>query len=103
MNYKDFKKMIDLMVVNHKNVGKAYDIKLDIIEFTDDYSRVINLLLSVILTEDGLDWFYWFLYEKDGIEGKIKKDMKAYDENKKEICKNVKGLHEYLTKNKYFK
>jgi hypothetical protein len=103
MNYKDFKRMIDLMVVNHKNVGKAYDIKLDIIEFTDDYSRVINLLLSVIMTEDGLDWFYWFLYEKDGIEGKIKKDMKAYDENKKEICKNVKGLHEYLTKNKYFK
>lgn len=103
MNYKDFKRMIDLMVVNHKNVGKAYDIKLDIIEFTDDYSQVINLLLSVIMTEDGLDWFYWFLYEKDGIEGKIKKDMKAYDENKKEICKNVKGLHEYLTKNKYFK
>jgi len=103
MNYKDFKKMIDMMVVNHKNVGKAYDIKLDIIEFTDDYSRVINLLLSVIMTEDGLDWFYWFLYEKDGIEGKIKKDMKAYDENKKEICKNVKELHEYLTENKYFK
>ena len=103
MNYKDFKKMIDLMVFNHKNVGKACDIKLDIIEFTDDYNRVINLLLSVIMTEDGLDWFYWFLYEKDGIEGKIKKDMKAYDENKKEICKNVKELHEYLTKNKYFK
>tara|TARA_R110000868_G_scaffold409693_1_gene695685 strand:- start:1843 stop:2154 length:312 start_codon:yes stop_codon:yes gene_type:complete len=103
MNYKDFKRMIDLMVFNHKNVGKACDIKLDIIEFTDDYNRVINLLLSVIMTEDGLDWFYWFLYEKDGIEGKIKKDMKAYDENKKEICKNVKELHEYLTKNKYFK
>lgn len=103
MNYKDFKRMIDLMVFNHKNVGKACDIKLDIIEFTDDYNRVINLLLSVIMTEDGLDWFYWFLYEKDGIEGKIKKDMKAYDENEKEICKNVKELHEYLTKNKYFK
>jgi hypothetical protein len=103
MNYKDFKRMIDLMVANSNKAGKAYELNIDIYDFCDNYERVIHLLISIILTENGQEWFDWFMYEKGGITGKIKKDMKAYDENKKEICKNIKGLHKYLTKNKYFK
>jgi hypothetical protein len=42
------------------------------------------------------------MYEKDGISGKVRKDMRAYD-NEKEILKDLKGLYNYLTTQKYFK
>jgi hypothetical protein len=43
------------------------------------------------------------MYEKDYISGKIKKDFAATDESGKEICKDLKGLHEYLVTQMYFK
>ena len=68
----------------------------------DKQGRLINVLWGHILTEEGLDWFNWFMYEKDGISGKPKKDMKANDGGK-EILKDLKGLYNYLTTQKYFK
>jgi hypothetical protein len=29
--------------------------------------------------------------------------MQAWDEDKKEICKNLKGLHSFLVENSYFR
>jgi hypothetical protein len=46
----------------------------------------------------------WFLYEKDYIEDGIgRKELEAWDDDGAEICQNLKGLYDYLTKNNYFK
>lgn len=102
MTFEEFKGAVNLMTSHHIKVSKAYDLNIDLIDFCDTQGKLINVLWGHILTEEGLDWFNWFLYEKDGISGKPKKDMKAYD-NKKEILKDLKGLYDYLTTQKYFK
>ena len=102
MTFEEFKGAVNLMTSHHIKVSKAYDLNIDLIDFSDDQGRLINVLWGHILTVDGLDWFNWFLYEKDGISGKVKRDMKAYS-GKKEILKDLKGLHTFLTVNKYFK
>ena len=75
---------------------------INLIEAFDEQEKVIDALWNKVLTENGKDWLSWYLYEKDAISGKPKKDFKAHDGNV-EICKDVKGLYDYLNKNKYFK
>lgn len=101
MDFKDFKECIDNLVEIHKKNSKAYDLKIDILEYHDEYEKAINILWKEILTEYGQDWLNWYLYEKDGISGNPKKNIKAW-ENEKEICKNLKNLHSFFVKNSYF-
>ena len=103
MKYKEFKELVDLMVKHEEKIDAAYKLNIDLIEFNDDQNKLINTLWGHILTVEGLDWFSWFMYEKDYISGKIKKDFTATDESGKEICKDLKGLHEYLVIQMYFK
>jgi len=102
MTYKEFKGAVDLMISHHIKISKAYDLNIDLIDFSNGQAVLIGVLWSQILTEEGLDWFNWFLYEKNGISGKPKKDIKANDKGN-EICKDLKGLHDYLTTYKCFK
>lgn len=102
MTFKEFKAVNDLMVSHHIKVSKAYDLNIDLLDFGNEQEVVITMLWSQILTVEGLDWFSWFMYEKDGISGKPRKDLNAKDGGK-EICKDLKGLYNYLTTQKYFK
>jgi len=90
------------MIKHTKRLRKLYELKVDLVDAFEEYDQVINLLWENILTEYGMDWLSWYLYEKDGISGNPRKDLKATDKNK-EICKDIKGLYKYLSKNKYFK
>ena len=104
MTFEEFKAIIDLMVDNSKRVDAIYDLKIDLLEFNDDNQQLVCLLWKQLLTEEGYDWLQWFLYEKNYIhDGKGRKEMNAWDENGKEICRNLKGTYTYLTKQKYFK
>jgi len=102
MNFEDFKKCIDnLSTINNKN-REAYRIGIDILDYYDPLDRAINILWSQILTDDGHEWLSWYLYEKDGISGNPKDDIKAYD-NGDEICKNLEDLHGFLVRSNYFR
>jgi hypothetical protein len=103
MKYKEFKELVDLMVKHEKKINDAYKLNIDLIEFNDDQNKLINALWGHILTVDGVDWFNWFMYEKNYISGNLRKDLTAYDNSGKEICKDLKGLHEYLVIQMYFK
>jgi hypothetical protein len=104
MTFEEFKAIIDLMVDNSKRVDAIYDLKIDLLEFNDDNQQLVCLLWRQLLTEEGYDWLQWFLYEKNYIhDGKGRKEMNAWDENGKEICRNLKDTYIYLTKQKYFK
>ena len=73
------------------------------IDTFDEQEIAIQLLWREVLTEDGYDWLSWYLYEKDGISGKPRKHLQAWDENKIEICQNLKALWKYLIKGEHFK
>ena len=101
MEFKDFKCAIDLMVSISKNDRSAYKLGIDLIDYREPHEKLISLLWDNILTEEGCEWLYWFLYDKDGISGNPN-DLKALDGDK-EICKNIEELHTYLKENSYFR
>lgn len=102
MDYKEFKKIIDLQIYHWQKLDELYKFKIDFLDAFDEQELIIDLLWKQVLTADGKDWLGWYLYEKDGISGKLKKDITAHDGDV-EICKDVKGLYKYLIKQKYFK
>jgi hypothetical protein len=102
MTYAQFKQIIDWQIAHHTKIDDAYKLNINLIEAFDEQEKVIDALWKQVLTADGDFWLGWYLYEKDGISGKPRKDFKAHDGDV-EICKDVKGLYEYLSKNKYFK
>jgi hypothetical protein len=102
MDYKEFKKIIDWQIAHSQKIDNLYKLKIDLLDTFDEQEKVIDLLWKQVLTADGDEWLGWYLYEKNGISGKPKKDFKAHDGDV-EICKDVKGLYEYLSKQKYFK
>ena len=102
MTYLQFKQIIDLQIAHSQKMDKLYKLNINLIEAFDEQEKVIDALWKQVLTADGDFWLSWYLYEKDGISGKPKKDFKAHDGDV-EICKDVKGLYDYLSKQKYFK
>lgn len=102
MTYEEFEEIISYMAKHYSRIHKAYEAKIDLLEFDDDIQTAISLLWKKILTKEGEDWLSWFLYDKDYIHGNLREDLKAWDESGKEICKDLKSLYEYLIQEKYF-
>jgi hypothetical protein len=42
-----------------------YELDIDLINFSDNYTSVINILLEVYYGKDGADWIGWYLWERD--------------------------------------
>jgi hypothetical protein len=103
MNWKTFDYIISMQIAHNKKVRALYNLKVDLIETFEEQESAIQMLWQSVLTEYGYDWLTWYLYEKDGISGKPRKDLDAHDEDDAEICKNLKDLYKYLSKNNYFK
>ena len=108
MTFEKFKHIVDLMVQNSARLDDSYKLGIDLIEFVEGYSIVINYLLGQILTTEGLDWFDWFMYEKNYLQdGKGNPEMQAFSKNENgeeiEIIKDLEGLYDYLKENNYFK
>jgi hypothetical protein len=94
MTYENFLKVITTIEKQDKAVSALYDLKVDLIEWTDPYGAIIVELLKEIYGEEGVDWFNWYCYENNfGIGG-----LQAWDENKNLICYDYKSLWEYLEK-----
>jgi hypothetical protein len=107
MTFEKFKHIVDLMVQNSAKLDGSYELGIDLIEFSEGYNIVINYLWGQLLTTEGLDWFDWFMYEKNYLQDGIgNPEMQAYSTDsgeQVEIIKDLKGLYEYLTENNYFK
>ncbi len=103
MNYSVFENCISAMVNCSKKNRSAHSLGIELTEYSENYNTLIDLLWSEILTEEGLDWLNWFLYEKGGIDGNLRDDINAWDENKIQICYDLKSLYDYLRKSEYFR
>jgi hypothetical protein len=102
MKYEKFKAIIDYQISHNNKMDEIYKCKIDLLDVMNDIQRAVEVLWEELLTEDGNEWLNWYLYEKDGISGKPRKDFKANDKDGKEICKDIKGLYEFLVKENYF-
>ncbi len=108
MEFTEFNRIVDSMVKASTALDKTHEIGIDLLDFIENYNITIHLLLNEVLTSDGLDWFDWFMYEKnyihDGIGNpEIQAFSKTNDADKIEICEDLNGLYNYLTENNYFK
>jgi hypothetical protein len=102
MEYNHFKDMTDLMVKHWKSMNDCYKLGIDLHDLLSVQDRLVNALWSKILTQEGVDWFNWFMYEKAYIDDGIGKKELTAKFNGKSICKNLKGLYKFLKENNHF-
>jgi hypothetical protein len=107
MTFESFKQITDSMVKSSSQLDKTHEIGIDLLDFVESYHNSIHFLWGQLLTIDGLDWFGWFMYEKNYIQDGIGNlEMQAFSRNNEEqveICKDLRSLYDYLKENNYFK
>jgi hypothetical protein len=119
MEYSRFSEIILRLKKHSEKVNKAYELKIDLIDFSDDLNRIIDSLIKEVYGEEGYDWFTWFCYESDFgekdwskypcfsmVNGKMVQIKEAgetrygaTDENGEPICHSIQSTWEYLEKN----
>ena len=65
-----------------------YQLDVDVINFSDDYTSIINILLEVYYGKEGADWISWYLWERDPIGDQYQ----ATDKDGNPICYDDKSL-----------
>lgn len=116
MKYENFLKVIMTQRKLEQQVHKAYKLKIDLMDFVDEYNVINKILLTEIYGEQGYDWYSWFCWESDYGEkdwSKLPRLDKqndgsfatvehtdvvngATDENGNPICYSFQSLWEYL-------
>lgn len=91
MTLETFEVLIKNLTDIKEKSHNAYQLGLDLMDYEEVYHNTITILLKETFGEAGWDWISWYLYEKEGFNGKV---LQAYDENNNEICHNVQSLWE---------
>ena len=103
MTLETFTKLLDNYTEVYSKSMAVSQLGINLDEYSDIFQKNTELLLGEVFTEEGVEWIFWFLYEKDYVEGNLKDDMKAWDEHDQEICQDVPRLYRYLVQNKHIK
>jgi hypothetical protein len=119
MEYSKFSQIVLRLKKNSEVKRKVYKLGIDLIEFDEDLHKIINLLISEVYGEQGLEWFQWFCWESDFgekdwskhpsysiVDGVMVKTHDsgevrhgANDENGNPICHSIQSTWEYLEEN----
>jgi len=67
-----------------------YVLDIDTINFSDNYTSVINILLEVYYGKEGADWIGWYLWERDPVGT----SDQATTNDGKPICYDIQSLWE---------
>ena len=67
-----------------------YELDIDTINFSDNYTSVIEILCQVYYGKEGADWISWYLWERDE-DGD---QYQATDKDGNAICYDDKSLWE---------
>lgn len=98
MNFEKFKSIIESIEESKELSSTLQDLKIDLLDYNEQFTKVIDALLEEVFGECGKDWIDWYLYERVTYSGEI---LKAWDKNKNEICYDVPSLwetvKEYIT------
>ena len=103
MTLEIFTKLLDNYTEAYSKSMAVSQLGINLDEYSEIFQKNTELLLNEVFTEEGVEWIFWFLYEKDYIEGALKEDMKAWDEHDQEICQDVPRLYRFLVQSEYVK
>jgi hypothetical protein len=93
MEYEQFKNLIETIEKVRERSSALYKLDIDLLDFEDDYFKIIDLLMKNVFDEEGHGWVDWYLYERIGFNDKVNL---ATDENGKEICYDTPSLWEVV-------
>ncbi len=91
MTYEQFKDLIETIEKVRDRSSALYDLQVDLLNFEDDYFKIINVLMDSVFDQEGHDWIDWYLYERIGFSGKTNL---ATDKDGNEICYDIPSLWE---------
>lgn len=100
MDKQVFKHILEHIKKKDDTISLLYPY-VDLTNITEGYEQIISTLFKCYFGKEGYDWISWFLYEKQGRE-----DMRAWDKDGNEICRNEDELWDLceearLTKSEY--
>ena len=93
MEYEQFKELIDTIEKVRERSSALYKLDIDLLDFEDNYFKIIDILMKSAFDEEGHGWIDWYLYERIGFNDKVNL---ATDENGKEICYDIPSLWEVV-------
>jgi len=93
-----FEEIILKLQLMHEKGRKTYDLGIDLMEYTEPYERVIDVLLKSHFNNEQIGWIDWYLYERPSLlkNGKPNKAYKAVGKKKVEICHTIDSLWETI-------
>jgi hypothetical protein len=89
MKYEQFKQIIKTIEKVRDRSSALYDLQVDLLNFEDEYFKIINILMDSVFDEEGHGWIDWYLYERIGFSGK---KNPATDKDGNEICYDIPSL-----------
>jgi hypothetical protein len=93
MDFQTFKSIINTLEKSSEDTHALYKLNVDLINYNEPLTKVINILLLEVFQEEGKDWIDWYLYERKSYSGET---LKAFDKNNKEICNTIESLWEVV-------
>ena len=65
MKQEVFTHILDKLRSNSRRIDELYALDIDLVNFSNDFSEVIDILLKVYYGQEGSDWIDWYLLERD--------------------------------------
>ena len=65
MKQEVFTHILDKLRSNSRRIDELYALDIDLVNFSNDFSEVIDILLKVYYGQEGSDWIDWYLWERD--------------------------------------
>jgi hypothetical protein len=89
MNFNEFKEIVELLKKVSERSHNMYNLGIDLLDYDEDFHKAITILMKSVFEEEGYNWISWYLYERDGFDGKV---LLATDADGNEICHNIESL-----------
>lgn len=96
MTKQSFEKIILNLQTARTRSREIYKLGIDLMNYEENYEKVVDELFSAAFNPDQLGWIDWFLYEREGFDGKINKAWKKVGRKKVEICYDIDSLWETI-------
>jgi len=96
MTKQSFEKIILNLQVARKRSHDLYKLGVDLMQYDENYEHAIDEFFRASFNPDQLGWIDWFLYEREGMDGKINKAWKKVGRKKVEICHTIDSLWEII-------
>ena len=90
MKLEVFTEILNKLRKQSDKAHALYVLDVDLINFSDDYTSVINMLLEIYYGKEGADWIGWYLWERDPVGDQYQ----ATDKDGNAICYDDKSLWE---------